>query len=184
MSRSKKRTTLLPIPFIVLIVLALCISSYAQDTESPSQPDGIQSYDITTSSFSISWDPARDNVGVVEYSLYAFSNNEWNNFQHTTERTMSYSTLPPGSYHVQIYAHDAAGNQSTEPDSYTIRIGNPDVAEHRSYFFGHSLVSHTLGSHPSTSNIPYWLGKLATAGGKKWTTDGQFGQPSYHKIPP
>ncbi|MGL1933497.1 MAG: hypothetical protein OCD01_00680, partial [Fibrobacterales bacterium] len=26
--------------------------------------------------------------------------------------------------------------------------------------------------------------RLATAGGKKWATDGQFGQPSYHKIPP
>ncbi|MGL1904008.1 MAG: fibronectin type III domain-containing protein [Fibrobacterales bacterium] len=184
MSRSKNHTTLIPIQYIIFIILTVCISSYAQDIESPSQPEGHQPYDITTTSFSISWDPAFDNVGVVQYSVYTFSQNGWNNYQRTTATTISYDELSPAVYHVQVYAHDAAGNQSPEPDSYAIRIGADDGQEQRSYFFGHSLVSHTLGAHSSTSNIPYWLGRLATAGGKKWATDGQFGQPSYHRIPP
>ena len=57
-----------------------------------------------------------------------------------------------------------------------------------SYFvFGHSLYTWDAQNEPGStaeSSVGYWLGALAQANGKQHGGVGQFGQLSYHAIPP
>lgn len=58
----------------------------------------------------------------------------------------------------------------------------------KAYFFGHSLVWHTLYQTPTPkdhTSIPHWLGVFADAGGHDFSADGQFGfLPNHAELPP
>jgi chitodextrinase len=93
------------------------------DQVPPSTPGNVQSLAQTTTSISLSWDPASDDVGVVSYNIYRngslIANSTATNFD---DQTLTYNT----AYQYTVTALDAAGNES--PASIVLHISTlPDT---------------------------------------------------------
>lgn len=52
--------------------------------------------------------------------------------------------------------------------------------EMQTYYFGHSLVAHTMGDQ----SIPHWMYLLSQNANRDYAVDGQFGFLPMHEIPP
>jgi chitodextrinase len=80
------------------------------DTTPPTPPAALQPTGATTTSVSLSWTPATDNVGVAGYSLYVGGT-----AVGTTQQTSyTFSSLTCGTqYSFGVEAFDAAGNRSS-----------------------------------------------------------------------
>ncbi|MGL1903949.1 MAG: fibronectin type III domain-containing protein [Fibrobacterales bacterium] len=173
-----------PLQTVCLLLATTLTSVFAQDTTPPADVTALYAENITHTSFRVRWEPPTPSNDVDHYAIHMShqeSGQEWYSTQ--TDLSKEFAQLPPGRYDCTVMALDASGNRSMGNASLKLRIGPVDSTEMRTYIFGHSLVHHTLGPDPHTSNIPFWLSQLATAGGKKWAVDGQFGQPPYHTIP-
>jgi hypothetical protein len=81
------------------------------DTEPPTPPTGLTASDITTTSFTVSWEPSTDNVGILHYLILLQSN-----FIDTiSETTRNFEGLLQGTaYTVGIIAVDSSFNQSLQ----------------------------------------------------------------------
>lgn len=91
------------------------------DATPPSQVTGGAASAVTSTSGTVSWTAATDNVGVsgyqVERSTGAGSTN-FSNLFTTTPATISFTGLLPGTtYNVRVKAYDAAGNVSASYSS-------------------------------------------------------------------
>jgi unsaturated rhamnogalacturonyl hydrolase len=78
------------------------------DTQAPSAPV-LSAADSTTSSISLSWTAATDNVGVTGYEVYV------NNVLKSTTTALAYTVTgltPSTTYSIYVKAKDAAGNGS------------------------------------------------------------------------
>jgi hypothetical protein len=113
-------------------------SATTPDTQAPTAPGRPRVVDVTPTTATISWLPAVDNVGVVDYIVY--SGEQF--YQQYPVRTVTGTgpiTLPLGptaaSIHFEVAARDAAGNVSPisgrtsvpQPPSYP-KSGNDTVA--------------------------------------------------------
>jgi chitodextrinase len=80
------------------------------DTQAPSSPSNVVASNITTTSFSISWLAAKDNIGVKEYEVLI------NDVPYgkTPNTTLAITGKQANSaYYVTVRAYDAAGNKSS-----------------------------------------------------------------------
>ena len=85
------------------------------DTAAPSAPTGIRQTASTESSVVLAWTPSTDNVGVVEYGLYA------SGLRVTTasDASATLTGLSCGkSYLIALDAADAAGNRSAQTSAF------------------------------------------------------------------
>ena len=92
------------------------------DVESPVFAD-LPNVSIYGRSFTISWKPAEDNVGVAGYEVTV----NGVTYQTGLETSFTLSGQAAGDYSYQVTARDAAGNAaSTELRSFTLEEGAPD----------------------------------------------------------
>lgn len=87
------------------------------DTESPTDPTGLISSNITASSFDMSWNASTDNVGVTEYEVYIDGVSDG----LTASTSYNVSGLSASTiYSVTVIAKDAAGNESNSSNSINV----------------------------------------------------------------
>lgn len=90
------------------------------DTQAPSAPGGLTSTGKTSSSVSLSWNAASDNVGVTGYDVYSGSSQVLTvSGTSATVGGLSAST----SYTFTVKARDAAGNTSPASNAVTVTTG-------------------------------------------------------------
>ncbi|MYT42145.1 chitinase, partial [Streptomyces sp. SID5471] len=97
----------------------------ASDPVPPSAPGGLRSTAITSSSVSLAWDKATDNVGVVAYDVYRGAELATTVPGSTTSATVGGLT-PATAYTFSVKARDAAENAS--PASNALTVTTDDVA--------------------------------------------------------
>ncbi len=113
-------------------------TSACPDATAPSPPSGVHQVAATEDSVVFSWSPSSDNVGVVEYGLYASGVR----VATVSDATATLSRLSCGtSYLVAIDAADAAGNRSTHdelvPANVDVPNGQPGAVDtHRAQGLG------------------------------------------------
>ncbi|MFF7965154.1 carbohydrate binding domain-containing protein [Streptomyces sp. NPDC007903] len=87
------------------------------DTQAPSTPSGLTSTGKTSSSVSLKWNAATDNVGVTAYDIYSGSNQVLS----VSGTTATVSGLSPSTaYTFTVKARDAAGNTSGASNSVSV----------------------------------------------------------------
>lgn len=87
------------------------------DTQAPTTPNNLVANNITTSTVSLSWQAATDNIGIAGYTIYQ------NNIVVATTTAVNYEVSglePQTSYSFNIAAFDAQGNASTLSNTVTI----------------------------------------------------------------
>ncbi|MEU6351501.1 carbohydrate binding domain-containing protein [Streptomyces sp. NPDC047072] len=87
------------------------------DTQAPTAPSGLASTGKTSSSVSLKWNAATDNVGVTAYDIYSGSNNVLS--VSGTSATVS-GLSPSTAYTFTVKARDAAGNTSGASNSVSV----------------------------------------------------------------
>ncbi|MEU9478273.1 carbohydrate binding domain-containing protein [Streptomyces sp. NPDC048191] len=87
------------------------------DTQAPTAPTGLTSTGKTSSSVSLSWNAATDNVGVTGYDIYSGSNQVLT--VSGTSATVS-GLSPSTTYSFTVKAHDAAGNVSGASNAVSV----------------------------------------------------------------
>ncbi len=97
-------------------VTATTVSTSAcPDAAPPSAPSGVHQVAATESSVMLAWSVSADNVGVVEYGLYASGLR----VATSSEASATLTNLACGtSYLIAIDAADAAGNRSAQANSF------------------------------------------------------------------
>ena len=89
--------------------------SACPDTTAPSAPSGMRQVAATENSVVLAWTPSSDNVGVVEYGLYASGVR----VSTVSDANATLTNLKCGtSYLIAIDAADAAGNRSAQVSSF------------------------------------------------------------------
>lgn len=104
----------------------LTLYTGGNDTQPPSAPSGLRSTGTTTSSVSLSWTAATDNVGVTAYDVYNGSALATTVAGNATSATVG-SLTADTEYTFTVKARDAAGNASAASSSVTARTqaGDP-----------------------------------------------------------
>lgn len=92
----------------------------------------------------------------------------------------------PGTYAIGYAASDMAGNTANASLNVIVRedpvVLPPNAVDGvRQYTFNHSLWQHNFDNNAVTG---YWVGDFANASGTTYAWSGQFGQLSYHSLPP
>ncbi|MDQ8197067.1 malectin domain-containing carbohydrate-binding protein [Pelagicoccus enzymogenes] len=89
----------------------------SRDITPPSVPTNLQSSNIVTDSFTLSWDASTDNVAVTAYEVYL----DGTLYGTVTDTTADITGLSPEStYSVTVLALDEAGNASLESDVLSV----------------------------------------------------------------
>jgi chitodextrinase len=95
------------------------------DTQAPSVPQNLQSANITSGSFTVSWNASADNVAVTGYDV--FRNGVFVGFSTATNFTFT-GLAANTNYAIAVRARDAAGNISTlSPGLLVKTLLLPDV---------------------------------------------------------
>ena len=95
------------------------------DTEAPTTPTSLSSSDVTSTSLTLSWNAATDNVGVSEYEIYK------NAILIGNSTTTSYSVTGLSvatQYSFTVKAKDAAGNISGLSPSLLVTTSNAQIS--------------------------------------------------------
>jgi chitodextrinase len=111
------------------------------DTTAPSAPTNLTSSLITTTTFTLTWTAATDNVGVAEYVVYQ-DNAQVGSPVATT--SLGVSGLTAGAaYSMTVKARDAAGNVSAASQALTVTTQSaaPSTAAWETAFFGATGVN-------------------------------------------
>ncbi|MEU6593752.1 carbohydrate binding domain-containing protein [Streptomyces sp. NPDC046881] len=87
------------------------------DTQAPTAPSGLASTGRTSSSVSLKWNAATDNVGVTAYDIYSGADRLLS--VSGTSATVA-GLSPSTSYTFTVKARDAAGNTSPASDAVTV----------------------------------------------------------------
>lgn len=93
-----------------------------------------------------------------------------------------------GDYTLGYSATDSSGNTANAQLLVVVSEDNGEfpnaVDSVRQFTFNHSLWLHTFGDALPNSSTGYWIGDLALGAGSTYAWSGQFGQLSYHELPP
>ncbi|WP_238011712.1 DUF4832 domain-containing protein [Dactylosporangium sp. AC04546] len=102
---------------------AIPVGSCTADCVAPTAP-ALTVTGSTSSSVSLSWSGATDNVGVTGYAVYR------DGVLRTTVTGTSYTDtgVPAGSHTYTVRARDAAGNESAASNAVTVGVGCTDCA--------------------------------------------------------
>ena len=96
------------------------------DAQPPTAPSNLSSSNITTSSFTLSWTAATDNVGVTGYDVY--QDGVKINASNISSTSYNVSGLTAGTtYSYFVKANDAAGNQSAASISLSVTTNSQDT---------------------------------------------------------
>ncbi|MBO1331866.1 fibronectin type III domain-containing protein [Streptomyces sp. VRA16 Mangrove soil] len=90
----------------------------SSDTQAPSAPMNLTSTAKTSSSVSLSWSAASDNVGVTGYDIYSGGSNKLLTVSGTSATVSGLS--PSTAYSFTVKAHDAAGNSSAASNAVSV----------------------------------------------------------------
>ena len=130
------------------------IGEYDQDTQPPSIPTGLAATDISETSFTLSWNPSTDNVGVTGYEVY-----QNGVMVKTVTGTSTHITglNPSTTYTMTVKAKDAVGNTSEASSSLYVTTSTAE-AEAPSVPTGLTAsnitdTSFTLSWNASTDNV-------------------------------
>ena len=108
--------------------MTLDVTTSAPDTEPPTSPANLAAANITTTTFTLSWQPSTDNVGVTGYNV--FKNGVKMNSANITGTAYSVTGLSPNTpYSMTVVARDAVGNQSTSTAMTVVTIASTPVTE-------------------------------------------------------
>src|SRR6266511_663504 len=134
----------------------LRVSAASGDIQPPTAPTNLRSTGVTSSSVSLAWDAATDNVGVTGYDVYTGGT-----LTKTVTGTSTTVTglAPSTSYTFTVKARDAAGNASPASNAATATTSGatgPGMAVAPYEYFG-------WGSPPSPTSV-------MSATGVKWFT--------------
>ncbi|MEU8489621.1 carbohydrate binding domain-containing protein [Streptomyces sp. NPDC048641] len=88
------------------------------DTQAPTAPTALKSTGKTSTSVSLSWTGASDNIGVTGYDIYSGGSNKLLTVSGTSA-TVS-GLAPSTAYAFTVKAHDAAGNASAASNSVSV----------------------------------------------------------------
>jgi len=106
----------------------LNVTTSAPDTEPPTSPANLLAANITTTTFTLSWQPSTDNVGVTGYNV--FKDGVRMNSANVTGTAYSVTGLSPNTpYSMTVVARDAVGNQSTSSAMTVVTIPSTPVTE-------------------------------------------------------
>lgn len=98
-----------------------CSSGGSVDTTPPSQVTGVAANSTTSTTATLSWTPATDNVAVNGYQTercVGASCTDFSSLQTTSTPSITFTGLTPGTVHrVRVKAYDAAGNVSSSYSS-------------------------------------------------------------------
>ena len=140
------------------ITLLVVPGSAGPDTQKPTPPGAPTASDITTTSFTASWAPSTDNVGVRSYQVVAVQGDRiWTATSTTTTATVT--GLSPGqSYLVGVHAFDTAGNVSDSSPTTIVRTlsppdTTPPTAPGKPTVSNVTPSSFTAAWTPSTDNV-------------------------------
>ncbi|WP_353941560.1 carbohydrate binding domain-containing protein [Streptomyces sp. HUAS MG91] len=130
------------------------------DTQAPTAPTGLTSTAKTSSSVSLSWGAASDNVGVTGYDIYSGGSNKLLTVSGTSATVSGLS--PSTAYSFTVKAHDAAGNSSPASNAVSVTTsagsgGTTGFKQAAPYFYT------GWGNPPSPSTV-------MSATGVKWFT--------------
>ncbi|MGY0022809.1 fibronectin type III domain-containing protein [Streptomyces sp. cg35] len=88
------------------------------DTQAPTAPTGLTSTGKTSSSVSLSWSAASDNVGVTGYDIYSGGSNKLLTVSGTSATVSGLAAST--AYSFTVKAHDAAGNSSAASNAVSV----------------------------------------------------------------
>ncbi|MBI9068416.1 MAG: endonuclease [Salinivirgaceae bacterium] len=92
------------------------------DTEAPTTPDGLNSSNITETTFTLSWNASTDNTAVTAYDVYK----NGSLLTSTTNTTYNVSGLSASTtYTFYVKAKDAAGNVSSASSTLNVTTVTP-----------------------------------------------------------
>ena len=148
--------------------------SGGDDTTAPSVPSNLQVTGATSSSVSLSWSPATDDVGVSGYDVYRNGSLVGNASGTTyTDTGLTAST----EYTYAVRARDAAGNTSAISDSVTGTTTSGGTgsdgctaAYKVDNDWGSGFTSTVTVANPGTSPINGWTVTWTWAGNQKVTS--------------
>jgi len=123
----------------------------APDTQVPTAPTNLVASNITTSSLSLSWTAATDNVGVTGYLVYQ----NGSQVQTVTTTSASISGLTASTaYSYYVKAKDGAGNTSLASSTINVTTATPSsvYCTSKGSNFSYEWISGiTIGSFTKTS---------------------------------
>jgi len=93
-----------------------------EDTTAPSVPLNLSASGITTTSFTLSWEPSNDNVGVTDYEVFIDGISQGT--QPGTSALIG-GLNPSTAYSATVRALDAAGNASGLSNALTVTTATP-----------------------------------------------------------
>ncbi|MBF8808155.1 MAG: fibronectin type III domain-containing protein [Enterococcus lacertideformus] len=136
---------------------SITTSTAAEDNEAPSAPLQLKVDGVTTSSVSLSWGPATDNVGVTSYLIYR----DGQQIDEVTGETLAYTNTDlteDTAYTYKVYAKDKAGNVSEPSNEVTATTSVAEDNEAPSAPLqlkvdGVTTSSVSLSWEPATDNI-------------------------------
>lgn len=83
------------------------------DSEAPSAPAELSAKTVSAWQINLSWQPSKDNIGVVAYDIYRKVNNQNEKIGSVTSTSFGVGSLTPNTqYTFYVVARDAAGNMS------------------------------------------------------------------------
>jgi chitodextrinase len=102
-------------------------ASSEPDSQAPSVPSGVTATATASDRVELSWNPSTDNVGITGYRVYR--DDTLIATLDGTTTTYTDATVSPGiTYRYQVAATDAAGNQSANSPTESVRTpGPPDT---------------------------------------------------------
>ncbi len=126
----------------------------AVDQEPPSQPAGLSASNLTANSFTLSWNAATDNVGVVSYEVFAGTDSQGT----TSSTSMNISGLDCGtSYPITVVARDAANNLSLASSALNVSTA---ACSGTTYPNENAMLGMNL-SHPRAWSTEFYFTNLA-----------------------
>jgi subtilisin family serine protease len=144
--------------------------SGGNDTDPPTTPTGLNSSNVGSSSFDLSWNASTDDTGVTGYNIYLNGSNIGSSATTSTSVT---GLNPSTTYAVRVSAYDAAGNESTLSTAINVTTGTSTIS-----------CSSTISSFPYSEGFESGIGTWTQDSGDDldWTVDAN-GTPSSRTGP-
>ncbi|WP_417159130.1 cellulase family glycosylhydrolase [Streptomyces gilvifuscus] len=142
------------------------------DTQAPTAPGTPTASAVTSTSVTLTWPAATDDVGVTGYDVVRVGSGDETRVATSTTNTATVSGLTAATaYTFAVYAHDAAGNRSTR--SATVNV-TTDKAPTTACSVGYRVVGEWPGGfqgeikigNPGTAAINGWKLGFAFADGQ------------------